>query len=230
MRYHTSDIRNSGRFKPGDEIWAYAFTYSNNKINKAGYQQPILGQLQDRNQEMQTPKRNGYQYSIIRYFVPYKKGKKELAWSKAVTLEAREYAETEHEAYLEYNRLVRLAQNWHYLSAILLNEDYIDANPNALLVTDADKDPNLEAVPYPDFLTRTATGRIPETARCHLKIRNNTCLVRPMALDHTNRIARIEIEANGQTTEIVSAYEDLARLVNFGKPMPDGTFTIYVEI
>lgn len=100
MRYkNRSDLGNV--HKVGDEIWACAYTESNDKDGIVHYQEPIQGVLVSTlNKRTKTlDSREG----SIDFFVPYKKSSKELAWSKVVSASARLYADTREESIQQYN-------------------------------------------------------------------------------------------------------------------------------
>ena len=48
-----------------------------------------------------------------RYFVPFKKNGKDLAWSRAVTIYARCFTESESECIEYFNNLIREQIQWH---------------------------------------------------------------------------------------------------------------------
>lgn len=95
-------------------IWSCNFEPTNAKEAAKYSCTPIKGMLTI-NDDLETeqgnnPTHNGF-YTTPRYFVPFKKNAKgcdleDLAWSKAVNIRARVYAETEAECLETYNDLI----------------------------------------------------------------------------------------------------------------------------
>ena len=210
------EIKNTGTFMPGHEIWAFAFVYANDKINKSNFQVPVLGQLQDRNGPPlpQLPPRG---FTPIQYFVPYRKGKKELAWSKAVRVEARSYADTETEAQIAYNKRIALAQNWHYLSGILLDELCTDRPKSELHIVSPKDLPGTVALTWRQFIEDTARGRITDASLLYLAVGVDKCLDMPLRLDNERGIAAVVYETATQHVEFQVEYEDVGRMLSFGQ-------------
>lgn len=122
-------------------IWSCNFEPTNAKEAAKYSCTPIKGMLTI-NDDLETeqgdnPTHDGF-YTTPRYFVPFKKNAKgcdldDLAWSKAVNLRSRRYADTEDECIEIYNDLIM--RNARHL--IILAKEYtsnITGN-----VTDADK-------------------------------------------------------------------------------------------
>lgn len=122
-------------------IWGCNFEPTSVKESKKYFCKPTKGMLTI-NDDLETeqgdnPTHDGF-YTAPRYFVPFKKNAKDcnledLAWSKAVKLRFRRYADTEDECIKIYNDLIM--QNARHL--IILAKEYtsnITGN-----VTDADK-------------------------------------------------------------------------------------------
>lgn len=95
-------------------IWSCNFEPTNAKEAAKYSCTPIKGMLTI-NDDLETeqgnnPTHNGF-YTTPRYFVPFKKNAKgcdleDLAWSKAVNIRARVYADTEAECLETYNDLI----------------------------------------------------------------------------------------------------------------------------
>lgn len=122
-------------------IWSCNFEPTNAKETAKYSCTPIKGMLTI-NDDLETeqgdnPTHDGF-YTTPRYFVPFKKNAKgcdleDLAWSKAVNIRARVYADTEAECLETYNDLIM--RNIKHM--IILAKEYarnITGN-----VTDADK-------------------------------------------------------------------------------------------
>lgn len=101
-------------WKVGDIVWACAFKYAGTKESKHLYQTPIKGMFTHSKcpediKDISTTK----QYKHIRYFIPFKKNGKDLAYSKAVNYNARCYADYEYECINLYNELIQKNIDWH---------------------------------------------------------------------------------------------------------------------
>lgn len=109
-------------------IWSCNFEPTNAKESAKYSCTPIKGMLTI-NDDLKTesgnnPTHNGF-YTFPRYFVPFKKTAKgcnleDLAWSKAVNIRARIYADTEAECIEAYNDCIM--QNIKHL--IILAKEY----------------------------------------------------------------------------------------------------------
>lgn len=92
--------------KPGDEVWACAFSFTYDKESMRYSQKPVRGILACSNKEAVHNELMAKNSESIGYFVPYGvKGK--LSWSKAVSSSAREFATTEQECIEMYNDSIR---------------------------------------------------------------------------------------------------------------------------
>lgn len=95
----------------GMTVWAYAFQETREKESMLLSQVPVKGRISYTNTpalECFTPGRAG------RFFVPFKKNSEtEYAWSKAVRLWSRNFADTEEEAKQAYNRSVDCKIKWY---------------------------------------------------------------------------------------------------------------------
>lgn len=112
----------------GDIVWAYAYTASNNKEDKKYYCKPTKGVISadymNHPFALSPTSRHGAQQKA-RYFIPQKKNGNGYAWSKAVKIDARHYANTETEAIAGYNRLIDSAIDFHKKKIDELNADKI---------------------------------------------------------------------------------------------------------
>ena len=100
------------KFRPGQVIWACAFWLDSKKTGKRCYSPPVKGELCSGNTEAweQADRADGKRH-VIQYFVPYAKSGK-LSFSKAVNIEARMYADTEHEAVTLFNQKIDQLAQW----------------------------------------------------------------------------------------------------------------------
>lgn len=88
----------------GDTVWACAFAYDKTPYRMLAHQKPIQGKLfYSRYGDGDQPSQN----LRPRYFVPMTKDKKNFQFSRAVSIRAREYADTEQEAIQIYNSLIQ---------------------------------------------------------------------------------------------------------------------------
>ena len=90
-------------------VWACAYEHTNSKNEKYLYCKPTKGMLTALSFNFESEAHNTNSYPL--YFVPFRKNAKDLtlenlAWSKAVHLTARCYADTEAESIEQYNELV----------------------------------------------------------------------------------------------------------------------------
>lgn len=90
--------------KAGLEVWGYAFEYAKTNAKLKYSQTPVLGVLSYT--MFESPDMFNDNYVSPQFFIPYKKGTKELDFKKAVSIYARDYAETEAEAIVLYNKKV----------------------------------------------------------------------------------------------------------------------------
>lgn len=95
----------------GAIVWASAFEFNRDKTTMACHQQPIKGMLAyGRYPDMIKPPNN---VGSPRYFIPFKKNSTtELTWSKSVSINSRDIADTENEAKDLYNQRVRENIQW----------------------------------------------------------------------------------------------------------------------
>lgn len=92
--------------KPGDEVWACAFSFTYDKESMRYSQRPVRGILACSNKEVTHNALMAKGSDYTGYFVPYgAKGK--LSWSKAVSCSARKFATTEQECIEMYNDSIR---------------------------------------------------------------------------------------------------------------------------
>lgn len=104
------------KFKDHDEPWTLTREYDSYTVKsdeKHLYCKPIKGMLTTThyNAESERHHISSYKLNYPEYFVPFRKNAKDLtlenlAWSKAVCLESRCYADTEDEAIEQYNTLI----------------------------------------------------------------------------------------------------------------------------
>lgn len=93
-------------FQIGDEVWAYAQHVETNRTNIRYKQEPVLGILSHTRYQDSYEKymnNSNRTYHSPRYFIPYKKNKTGLAWSKAVSMNARKFATTKEDAITGFN-------------------------------------------------------------------------------------------------------------------------------
>ena len=108
MLYSTTEsVRR--KFRDGDEIWAFAFTLQTNKTSQYVFSEPVRGRFSEFNNAVPPP--GQLATGSPRYFVPYN-AKGQLSWSKAVTVQARNYADTKEEATAAFNMKVNAAIRW----------------------------------------------------------------------------------------------------------------------
>lgn len=115
--------------KSGTLIYACAYSYTGTKEHRRFFSEPTLGILSYTDKPYFKDTINKAD-SQIRYFIPYKKNSKDLsydnlAFSKAVKLDARYYAETEQECKEIYNSLIQRNIDWHLSEIELLKKNLI---------------------------------------------------------------------------------------------------------
>ena len=119
--YEKIKVRNyvdvNTNFKAGDIVWACAYTPTSNKEEKYCYCKPIKGRLMPYNREHLNDKltdleTNPEKYDIA-YFIPFKKNGIGLAYSKAVSMFARCYANTKEACDELYKELITEQIDWH---------------------------------------------------------------------------------------------------------------------
>lgn len=93
--------------KNGDTVWACAYKVTFNKEGLRYIQKPVKGVLTSSKNKDMYLKHLEDGTTDIRYFVPFKKDKKDLAWSKAVQVSARIYATTKEECIELYNEEIQ---------------------------------------------------------------------------------------------------------------------------
>lgn len=89
------DIAEKRKIEPGTQIWACAYEFDNSKMQMRFIQKPVFGEI------------DGDKWGRGHYFIPYKKNGKDLATSKRVSIESRQFADTYEECVGLYNRLVQ---------------------------------------------------------------------------------------------------------------------------
>lgn len=111
MKYDSKSIKDDKNLHK--IVWACAYKHTSFKTEKHFYCKPIKGMLTttQHNEERERYNLNHYKLNYPTYFVPFRKDATELtlenlAWSKAVRLTARRYADTEAESIEQYNELV----------------------------------------------------------------------------------------------------------------------------
>lgn len=94
-------------FKPNDVVWACGFRETENKNDILINCPPIKGKLVCAKTEQEHDFIiNNNTNPKITFFVPFKKNKNELTWSKAVTIWSRSFATTEGECRNLYKLLI----------------------------------------------------------------------------------------------------------------------------
>lgn len=111
MKYDSKNIKDDKNLHK--IVWACAYKHTCSKNEKHFYCKPIKGMLTttQHNEESERYNLSHYKLNYPTYFVPFRKDATELtlenlAWSKAVRLTARRYADTEAESIEQYNELV----------------------------------------------------------------------------------------------------------------------------
>lgn len=112
-------------FNLGDIAYACAYEYTHDKNGKCKYQKPIRGMFTAGDTEAKNNEYISKGQTNIRYFVPFKKNKEDLAWSKAVTIYARCYATTQQECITLYNKLIQANIDWHEHEIEKLRKDLL---------------------------------------------------------------------------------------------------------
>lgn len=107
MKYDYINIRKKDNLHK--IVWACAYAHTSSKNEKHLYCKPTKGMLTALSFSCESEAHNTNSYPL--YFVPFRKNAKDLtlenlAWSKAVHLTARYYADTEAESIEQYNELV----------------------------------------------------------------------------------------------------------------------------
>ncbi len=122
------DVINN-KLKSGTKLYACAYEYSLSKEHKQFYSKPVLGVLSFTNKSYEKDQIDTYN-GYPEYFIPYKKNRSDdsydnLAFSKAVSIYARYYAETETECAELYNSLIQNNIDWHKKEIEKLKENLI---------------------------------------------------------------------------------------------------------
>lgn len=107
MKYDYRNIRKKDNLHK--IVWACAYEHTSSKNEKYLYCKPTKGMLTALSFNFESEVHSTNSYPL--YFVPFRKNAKDLtlenlAWSKAVHLTARCYADTEAESIEQYNELV----------------------------------------------------------------------------------------------------------------------------
>ena len=108
---YTSSAAVNDTFLPGAAVWASAFTLKHGKDGAMYYTAPVRGELCCDCRESSDRAAREAGDRTVRYFVPYKKNGG-LAWSRAVSVDARMYADTEQEAAALFNAQVDRSVDW----------------------------------------------------------------------------------------------------------------------
>lgn len=107
MKYDYINIRKKDNLHK--IVWACAYAHTSSKNEKHLYCKPTKGMLTALSFNCESEAHSTNSYPL--YFVPFRKNAKDLtlenlAWSKAVSLSARCYADTEAESIEQYNELI----------------------------------------------------------------------------------------------------------------------------
>ena len=95
----------------GTVVWAYEFQENSKKEGMSLIQKPIKGRISCESHEMIGVFEPGQR---SRFFIPFKKNSEvEYAWSKAIRIYNRNFADTEIEAQIEYNQLIDYQISWY---------------------------------------------------------------------------------------------------------------------
>lgn len=113
-------------FKVGDIVYACAYKPTSDKESRHNYQKPIRGILVLDSSEAKCKVREEKGYTEPRYFVPFKKNGKDLAWSRAVTVYARYFTDNEVECIEYYNKLIKEQIQWHQNEIERLEKEFIN--------------------------------------------------------------------------------------------------------
>lgn len=105
MIYDFITLRRAGA-KPGDRIWAVAYALNKEKTKAGQCVRPVFGELSDVGKACSINTHDRTKKTPVNYFVPHGKNGTPV-FSKAVKLYTRMYADTEHEAAVLFDMLVR---------------------------------------------------------------------------------------------------------------------------
>ena len=109
--------------KPGDTVWAFAYTGENRTRGKTLRQTPMKGRLLN----SRWPGGDIDPAKPVQYFVPYGKTG-HPSWSKTVAAESRRYADTEADAVAGYNAEVMALVEENLAAARRAEADLIPVN------------------------------------------------------------------------------------------------------
>lgn len=99
----------------GSVVWAYAFTETREKTKSSLKQVPVKGRLSCHKYGLGPEGGDAFAPGLRpRFFVPFRKGSEtDYAWSKAIDISSRCYADTEGEATQGYNQLIENHIAWY---------------------------------------------------------------------------------------------------------------------
>ena len=130
MKIGSHRFLKDNNLKIGDILWGCAYDYTSTKEHKGLHQIPILGMLSYTKYADCMDKYNDPNVYSPKYFIPFKKNAKtlspeNLAYSKAVYVEARQYATTELDSRHLYNELIQDNIDWHEQEIQKLKDDML---------------------------------------------------------------------------------------------------------
>lgn len=118
-----TDVNNV--FKLDDIVYAFAYKPTSDKEGKSKYSKPVRGRLVAGGTALKDAEARKRLNPFIRYFVPFKKNGIDLAWSKAVTIYARQFSLDEDECKKCYNELIQKQIFWHEQEIKKLEKDLL---------------------------------------------------------------------------------------------------------
>lgn len=128
MRKDGYQMKNEGT--PGQVIWACAYELNSKGTGKLGYSKPIQGMLMLGDTESSHDWNEKHGYKTPRYFVPFKKNNKDLAWSKAVSIYSRRYADSKEECLEYFKDIINEEIKIHKERIRVLEEELKDLEEN----------------------------------------------------------------------------------------------------
>lgn len=116
--------------RPGQIVWACAYELNSKGTGKIGYCKPVNGMLMLGNTQISHDRNAKYGYTKPQYFVPFRKDLRGLAWSNAVSIYARQYADSKEECTELFKEIINKEIEKHKEKIAKLEKELKDLEDN----------------------------------------------------------------------------------------------------
>lgn len=109
--------------KPGSIVWACNYKLNSKGTGKIFYSKPVEGMLMLGNTQESHNRRAKSGYTKPNFFVPFRKKNTDLAWSKAVSVYSRCYADSKEECTELFEDIINKEIKKHQNIIDILNKE-----------------------------------------------------------------------------------------------------------